>query len=102
MGTSHTIAVSSAITSVVKLRVAIALVTLVMVVINLIYAASAYPFGKLSERMSHKTLLALGLVVPIVADLMLATDDHWPVRVESDVSKNLEPDIHAGSTDTIS
>jgi len=59
----------------------IALVPLVMVAMNLIYAASAYPFGKLSDRMSHKTLLALGLVVLIASDLVLATNDHWGVVI---------------------
>ena len=37
---------------------AIALVPLVMVAMNVVYAASAYPFGKLSDRMSHAKLLA--------------------------------------------
>ena len=55
----------------------IALVPLVMVAMNVIYAATAYPFGKLSDRMSHIKLLALGLLVLIAADLVLATDDHW-------------------------
>jgi len=55
----------------------IALVPLVMVAMNLIYALSAYPFGKLSDRMSHGKLLALGLVVLIAADLVLAINDHW-------------------------
>jgi MFS family permease len=59
----------------------VALVPLVMVAMNLIYAASAYPFGKLSDHMSHKTLLALGLVVLIAADLVLATNDHWGVVI---------------------
>jgi MFS family permease len=49
-----------------------ALVPLVMVAMNLIYAACAYPFGKLSDRMSHRRLLALGLVALIAADLVLA------------------------------
>lgn len=57
--------------------IAIALVPLVMVAMNVVYAGSAYPFGKLSDRMSHKMLLALGLVVLITADLVLAIDDHW-------------------------
>lgn len=57
--------------------IAVALVPLVMVAMNLVFAASAYPFGKLSDRMSHKTLLALGLMVLIAADLVLAADDHW-------------------------
>lgn len=55
----------------------LALVPLVLVAMNIMYAGSAYPFGKLSDRMSHKTLLAWGLVVLIAADLVLATDDHW-------------------------
>lgn len=55
----------------------VALVPLVMVAMNLIYALSAYPFGKLSDRMSHGKLLALGLVVLIAADLVLAINDHW-------------------------
>ena len=55
----------------------LALVPLVMVAMNLVYAASAYPFGALSDRMSHKKLLAVGLVVLIAADLVLATNDHW-------------------------
>lgn len=55
----------------------IALVPLVMVAMNLVYALSAYPFGKLSDHMSHKTLLVLGLIILITADLVLATSDHW-------------------------
>jgi MFS family permease len=59
--------------------VPIALVPLVMVAMNLVYALSAYPFGKLSDRMSRRSLLALGLAVLIAADLVLAADDHWGV-----------------------
>lgn len=59
--------------------VPIALVPLVMVAMNLVYSLSAYPFGKLSDRMSHRSLLALGLAVLIAADLVLATNDHWGV-----------------------
>lgn len=57
----------------------IALVPLVMVAMNVIYSLSAYPFGKLSDRMSHHKLLAIGLIVLIAADLVLATDTHWSV-----------------------
>jgi len=59
--------------------VPIALVPLVMVAMNLVYSLSAYPFGKLSDRVSHRSLLALGLAVLIAADLVLATNDHWGV-----------------------
>lgn len=57
--------------------IALAWVPLVMVAMNGVYAACAYPFGKLSDRMSHRTLLAWGLVVLIAADLVLAADAHW-------------------------
>lgn len=59
----------------------IALVPLVMVAMNLVYALSAYPFGKLSDRMSHTKLLAFGLVILIAADLVLAANDHWGVVI---------------------
>ena len=55
----------------------IALVPLVMVTMNLVYAASAYPFGKLSDRVSHTKLLAIGLVVLIAADLVQSFETHW-------------------------
>jgi MFS family permease len=52
--------------------IAMALVPLVMVAMSLVYAASAYPFGKLSDRMPHHCLLAWGLLVLVAADLVLA------------------------------
>lgn len=57
--------------------IALAPVPLMMVAMNVVYVASAYPFDKLSNRMSHKTPLALGLIVLIAADLVLALHDHW-------------------------
>ena len=45
---------------------------LVLVVMNVVYAISAYPFGRLADRVSHKALLAAGLVMLIAADLVLA------------------------------
>ncbi len=47
-------------------------VPLVMVVMNAVYAASAYPAGRLSDRINRRTLLAIGAGVLIVADLFLA------------------------------
>ncbi len=58
---------------------ATAWVPLVMVAMNIVYAGSAYPFGKLSDRMSHRALLAWGLVVLLAADLVLASSTVWPV-----------------------
>ncbi len=59
--------------------IAMALVPLVMVAMNLVYAACAYPFGKMSDRVRHSTLLACGLVVLVAADLVLASSNHWAV-----------------------
>jgi MFS family permease len=59
--------------------IALAWVPLVMVAMSLVYAASAYPFGKLSDRISHTKLLAIGLVVLVAADLVLAYSSHWSV-----------------------
>jgi MFS family permease len=61
--------------------VPVALVPLVMVAMNVVYAASAYPFGKLSDRVSHRKLLALGLAVLIAADVVLARSDGWALIV---------------------
>ena len=57
--------------------IALALVPLVMVAMNLVYALAAYPFGRLSDRVSHGGLLAGGLFVLIAADLVLAASSHW-------------------------
>jgi MFS family permease len=57
----------------------LAYVPLVMVVMSIVYSLSAYPFGKLSDSMSHTKLLALGLLVLIAADLVLAYSSHWSV-----------------------
>ena len=59
----------------------VALVPLVMVAMNVVYALAAYPFGKLSDRMSHHALLALGLIVLIAADVVLGLSGHWGVVI---------------------
>lgn len=40
---------------------------------NVVYALSAYPAGVAADRMSRRTLLALGLGALIAADLVLAS-----------------------------
>ncbi|MBH0202751.1 MAG: MFS transporter [Nitrospira sp.] len=57
----------------------IAFVPLVMVAMNVMYAFSAYPFGSLSDVVSHRMLLVLGLLILVAADLVLATSDQWNV-----------------------
>ena len=51
---------------------ALHLVPIVLVVMSVVYAASAYPVGILSDAMSRQSLLAVGFLVLIVADLVLA------------------------------
>jgi MFS family permease len=50
----------------------IALVPIVMVVMNVVYAIAAYPAGALSDAVGRNTMLALGVVFLIIADLVLA------------------------------
>ena len=57
--------------------IALALVPLVMVAMNAVYAASAYPFGRLSDGMPHQRLLLAGLAVLVAADVVLALSTHW-------------------------
>jgi len=45
---------------------------LVLVIMNVVYALSAYPFGRLADRVSHGKLLAAGLAVLLLSDLVLA------------------------------
>ncbi|MDR0246649.1 MAG: MFS transporter [Burkholderia sp.] len=57
--------------------VPVALVPLVMVAMNVVYAVSAYPFGKLADTTSHTKLMVAGLVMLIAADIVLAHGTHW-------------------------
>ena len=55
-----------------ELGLPLTLAPLVLVVMSVVYAASAYPAGALSDRMDRRLVLAVGLVVLIVADTVLA------------------------------
>jgi MFS family permease len=50
----------------------LALAPLVLVIMNIVYALSAYPLGALSDRIDRKLMLALGFATLIVADIVLA------------------------------
>jgi MFS family permease len=54
-------------------------VPLVLVVMNVVYAASAWPIGHWSDRMDRRHLLAAGIALLILADLQLAmaTSTAW-------------------------
>jgi MFS family permease len=59
--------------------ISVAWTPLILVAMNLVYAGSAYPFGRLADTMSHAQLLVFGLLVLMGADLVLAWHDHWGV-----------------------
>lgn len=50
----------------------VALVPLVLVIMGLAYSLSAYPIGVLSDRFDRVTILILGLLLLLAADLVLA------------------------------
>lgn len=55
----------------------VAYTPLVLIAMNGVYALGAYPFGKLADRVSHTALLAWGLAVLALADVLLASSTHW-------------------------
>lgn len=57
----------------------VAWVPLVLVAMNIAYAASAYPLGILADRMNRKRLLALGVGLLVAADVVLACAPSWPL-----------------------
>jgi MFS family permease len=55
-----------------RLGLAMALTPLVFVLMNAVYAAAAYPAGLLADRLSRRSLLAVGLALLAAADAALA------------------------------
>jgi len=51
----------------------LALAPIVLVMMNVVYALSAYPLGALSDRIDRQRMLALGFATLIVADIVLAS-----------------------------
>lgn len=61
---------------------AVTWVPVILIVMNVVYAASAYPFGRRSDNGNRKGLLALGVGFLILADLVLAAAGNaWMVGV---------------------
>ncbi len=54
------------------LHLAIAYAPLILVGMNVVYAATAYPVGRLADRMSPRTLLFIGIAFLVAADIVLA------------------------------
>ncbi len=50
----------------------IALVPAVLVLMNVVYAVAAYPAGALSDRINRVTILAIGILLLVAADVALA------------------------------
>ncbi len=50
-------------------------IPLVLVVMSIVYSLTSYPVGRLSDRMSRTTLLALGMLALAAADVALASAD---------------------------
>ncbi len=59
------------------LGVPVAWVPMVMVAMNVVYAATAYPAGKLADSMRRDRLLMIGLAVLLAADVALALSSGW-------------------------
>lgn len=49
----------------------------VMVAMNLAYVLSSYPAGRLSDRIGRRRLVAMGCLLLLAADLLLALADGW-------------------------
>ncbi|MBH9551472.1 MFS transporter [Inhella gelatinilytica] len=60
-----------------ELEVPPAGVPLVMVVMSVVYAATAFPFGRLADRVPPQRLLMGGMAVLVGADLVLASAHSW-------------------------
>ena len=56
-----------------ELGLGLALIPLVLVVMNVVYALSSYPVGVLADRFDRGTLLSLGVLVLVLSDLALAS-----------------------------
>ena len=56
----------------------LALAPIVLVIMNIVYAISAYPVGALSDQIERKLMLALGFTTLIVSDIVLAIAPNLP------------------------
>lgn len=57
-------------------------VPVVMIIMNVVYAATAYPAGAAADRLSRRALAMIGLAMLIAADVALASAaSPWPVFI---------------------
>jgi MFS family permease len=71
-----------------------ALVPGVLVLMNLVYLLSAYPLGQLADRYDRRLLLAAGIGVLVLADIMLA----WANSVRLVLAGAMVWGLHMGAT----
>ncbi len=57
----------------------LAFAPLVLVIMNIVYALSAYPMGALSDRIDRKSMLAMGFATLIASDLVLAAASRFAI-----------------------
>ncbi len=63
-----------------SIGLAIGLIPAVMIVMNVAYSAAAYPAGLAADRFSPRSLLAMGLLILMFSDLVLAiAESSWHV-----------------------
>ena len=55
-----------------NLGMSLTLIPLVLVAMNIAYAISAYPAGFISDLLSRRSLIAVGIIILIMADILLA------------------------------
>ena len=60
------------------LHMELAYAPLILVGMNVVYAATAYPVGRLADRMSRRTLLFVGIALLVAADIVLAMSASFP------------------------
>jgi len=56
----------------------LALAPLVLVLMNVVYSAGAYPLGRLADTLPHRRLLMAGIAPLLLADLLLAHSTQLP------------------------
>jgi MFS family permease len=60
-----------------SIGVALAMVPVVLVAMNVVYTATAYPAGVAADRGHRKALLVWGLVALVASDLVIASSASW-------------------------
>ncbi len=79
----------------------IAIVPIVMVVMNIVYALAAYPAGVLSDRFGRQGVLIVGVATLFVADLLLAFTTSVPILLLGVVFWGLHMGLTQGLLATI-